>query len=480
MNNTKTLFLLLAILFIAGILRFSFLGHHSLWFDEAFSIDLSSQNFSSIIHEEKNNPPLYHFLLHYWIKFFGSSEVSTRFASASLGIFSIFALFMLGTMLFGNKAGLLSSFLLAISPYHIHYSQEARMYSLVVLLTILSCLFFVKFLKNGKKITFIVYVLISSAAMYTHYFAIFIIIAQNVFIVIKGSYYRKRLVSWFLCQFLLVLLYVPWIWSLFHAIGSSNERFLSDLYLRIPYTLMVFNLGYSGIIIDTYSKHHLMRTILSHWYLIILLTGLIVPLFIFSLKALWQKEKHWGAFAFLYFCFPFILGLLVSLKIPLLEERYYIVTLPAYYLLLSMGILSLRNQKAKAVFIAGILFLTVFSLQNYYFNPLFGKGDWRNVPPYVETFAQKGDILVFYPDHIARAFNYYYHNKDLPEFKVSHLNDVAFHGADRIWLVISHAPDLDYKTILSDKFNVLQNKIFPMSNGIDVFLLTPLDGQIKQ
>ena len=134
---------------------------------------------------------------------------------------------------------------------------------------------------------------------------------------------------------------------------------------------MVFNLGYSGIIIDMYAKQHLMKTMLDHWFLILAVVVLTVPLLMLGLKTIWQREKHWGPFVFLYFFLPFVLALLVSLKIPLLAERYFIVTLPAYYLILSMGILSLKNQRTKAVFLAGILFLTAFSLRNYYFNPKF-------------------------------------------------------------------------------------------------------------
>lgn len=481
-ENKKAIFILITILFLASFFRLFQLGQKSLWLDEAFSINLSSHSLKTIIQGEKNNPPLYHFLLHYWVKIFGKSEASTRLMSAIFSILTIFAIYKLGSELFNSKIAILSSFFLAICPFHIHYSQEARMYSLVVLLTIVSCYFFIKFLKESKKMALFLYFLFSLAAIYTHYFAFFIIAAQNIFIITQKNVYKNQLAYWFLCQFLLFLFYLPWIWSLIQAIEGGKEKYLSHLYLRIPYTLLVFNLGYSGIIINMYAKQHLLQTILNHWFLILAVIVFIIPLFLLGLKTIWQKEHCWKIFILLYFFLPFILALLISIKIPLLAERYFIVTLPAYYLILSAGILSLRTLKTKAIFLSGILFLTAFSLKNYYFNPKFGKGAWRDVAKYIETYSQKNDAITFYPKHIAVAFNYYYKG-NLEKFGVSSLAEIKNYKTNpykRIWFIISHAPKFNYEAVLAKDYNILEKKIFPISNGIHVFLLALSESNTKK
>jgi uncharacterized membrane protein len=79
------------------------------------------------------HPPLYYVILHYWINLFGDTEFSTRFLSVIFGLFSIFMIYKVGTLLFNKNVGMLSSLLLALSVFHIQYSQEVRMYLFISL-----------------------------------------------------------------------------------------------------------------------------------------------------------------------------------------------------------------------------------------------------------------------------------------------------------------------------------------------------------
>ena len=120
---------------IGALLRLHNLGTESLWADEAASSTQAKDSLADLIKRtaRDNYPPLHNLALFAAIKLFGDSEWSLRLPSATFGVANIAALYWLGTMTVGRTAGLIGAVLLALSPFHLWYSQEARMYSLLAL-----------------------------------------------------------------------------------------------------------------------------------------------------------------------------------------------------------------------------------------------------------------------------------------------------------------------------------------------------------
>jgi uncharacterized membrane protein len=134
----KRNYLIAVIIFLGFLLRLYRLTDQSIWLDEAWSIYHSQQPLSQIIGLKDNTPPLYYLLLHFWMQIKSNSEFSARLLSTFLGTISIYVTYLLGSLIFNKKTGILAALLLAISPIHIYYSQETRAYSLFFLLTLLS------------------------------------------------------------------------------------------------------------------------------------------------------------------------------------------------------------------------------------------------------------------------------------------------------------------------------------------------------
>src|SRR5205085_742609 len=130
---------LLLIIALGALLRIYKLGSDSVWLDEAYSIQISHKSLPEIVEETSKDvhPPLYYFALHYWIKLFGDSEFYARLLSALFGTLAILVIYFVGALLFDRATGLLASLLVALSPFNIAFSQEARMYTLFTLLAIL-------------------------------------------------------------------------------------------------------------------------------------------------------------------------------------------------------------------------------------------------------------------------------------------------------------------------------------------------------
>ena len=142
MNGARTsrwlLALTLAALLLAFALRIYRLPDQSLWYDEALSIHYANQSLRGLLAgvSGSDHPPLHSLLLHFWMGITGRSEFSVRYLSLWWGVLGVALLYRLGKQFFNKSTALLAMALLVVSPFHIWYSQEARMYSLALALSL--------------------------------------------------------------------------------------------------------------------------------------------------------------------------------------------------------------------------------------------------------------------------------------------------------------------------------------------------------
>src|ERR1700690_770049 len=131
-----------ALLIVAGagiILRLHLLTAKDFWDDEAASVIFASlpwPSFLKTIWNYEANMSLYYILLRAWMHF-GDNEAAIRSLSVLFGVALIPAIYILGKRLFGEREGVVSAMLSAVNMFQIRYSQEARAYSLVMLLSVL-------------------------------------------------------------------------------------------------------------------------------------------------------------------------------------------------------------------------------------------------------------------------------------------------------------------------------------------------------
>jgi hypothetical protein len=154
---------------IGAAIRLSGLDRLSFWLDETTSVRIARQPFAAIWQDVGDtHPPLYHLLLHAWL-LGGTSEAWVRLLSALLGIATIPALYALGRVLVGRRVALGAAWLLALLPWHIWYSQEARMYAAVGLLGVLSLLAGACWLRQAGPGWGAAYVLATVTGIYCEY-----------------------------------------------------------------------------------------------------------------------------------------------------------------------------------------------------------------------------------------------------------------------------------------------------------------------
>jgi 4-amino-4-deoxy-L-arabinose transferase-like glycosyltransferase len=177
--------LLAAITIAAAAMRFATIDVQSYWFDEALTAKLVGLPFFDMLSEIPDTeltPPLHYVIAWPWAHVIGTGEAALRSLSALFGIALVPVAYLLGRELLSRRAGLVVALLVAFNPLLVWYSQEARPYSLLVLLCALSMLFCVRAV--GRRTTRDLWLWASASvlALLTHYFAAFLVVPEALWL----------------------------------------------------------------------------------------------------------------------------------------------------------------------------------------------------------------------------------------------------------------------------------------------------------
>jgi mannosyltransferase len=177
---------------VAAALRFYGIGHQGFWFDEANSAQLvrfSPGKMLGLIPQSESTPPLYYCVAWVWARVWGDGEAGLRSLSAVAGVLTVPVAYAIGARLVTRRAGLIAAALTAFSPLLIWYSQEARSYSMLVMLTALSLLAFAYARETPAPRVLTLWVLSSALALATHYFAAVTVVPEAAWLLVQ---HRRR------------------------------------------------------------------------------------------------------------------------------------------------------------------------------------------------------------------------------------------------------------------------------------------------
>jgi mannosyltransferase len=182
---TKVAFALTAIVLLGAALRFSTLGVQSFWLDEAYTHAIVAHGLGhalATIPKTESTPPLYYVLVWLWSRIFGTGEVGLRSFSALCGVLTIPVLYLLGTRLVSRRVGLVAALLTAVNPLLFWYSQEARAYALMVLLSAATLVLLVRAVRDPAPRRLLAWGAASAVALATHYFAALAVAPEGIWL----------------------------------------------------------------------------------------------------------------------------------------------------------------------------------------------------------------------------------------------------------------------------------------------------------
>jgi 4-amino-4-deoxy-L-arabinose transferase-like glycosyltransferase len=195
-TRDATMLALGALVALAAVIRFLRIGHQGFWFDEgntALLVHYSVGQMLGLIRHSESTPPLYYLLTWAWAHVFGYGEAPLRSLSALVGVLVVPVAYALGARLLDRRAGLIAAALAACNPLLIWYSQEARSYELLVLLSGLSLLAFLIAREGPSPRAITAWAIASALALATHYYALLLVVPEAVWLL---ALHRRRPPVW--------------------------------------------------------------------------------------------------------------------------------------------------------------------------------------------------------------------------------------------------------------------------------------------
>lgn len=472
---------LTAILTLALVLRLALIGKESLWFDEIFSITLAARDLGAALAAERTNPPLHFVLLHLWMKLFGTSAESARALSVIPSLLAVWGTFALGRMLYGERAGLIAALGMAISSFQVYYAQEARTFALLLCLLTYSCLSFaVITLKESPRLRgwLLLYFVTTLLALYSHFYAVFFVAAQNIYFVGRWKAHRRITKLWVVVQVALGLLFLPWLLQMIAAAGAGGQV-RRHLWLKLPQTFFSFLAGDSLIPLDENAVLNIRETLRANMIWLVLS---VVGFGLILLEAVRTARRHPSAAAFcaVMILGPVLMSFVVSLRIPMFEERYLIGVTPLLYVFLAAGLAQPHAEGRTALrrsAVAMVSLVIVVSLAQYYFHPRFGRDEWREVGKLLNTAAEHGELVLVEPDYVDICIRYYSEGElnllpitdDIPADpdKLAALIE-RLRGHGTFWHVRSNYRDRALISRIESVFESTESWTFTKDKGIEV------------
>ena len=409
-----------AILLLAFALRLYRLDYQSIWYDEGVSIHLAQKSLAALTAHTAGDihPPLYYYLLHFWIRVAGSSEFAVAFFSLTFGLFLVPLVYRIGQHLYNPMVGSLAALLVAISPYNLWYSQEMRMYTLGASLGLVSLYSLLQLVARagygiqgtGCRAYWVGYILSAALGLYTLYYFVFLLVFLNLFILDWWLWARRQGVRasvlwyWVLAQLAVFLLYLPWLPIALHQAVDPPVppwRAFTPFWQVIVKSWSALALGQS---VEPRAVWPVLLTIAIIYSLGVVYAGTgfrtqDTPLRLARACILWG-----------YTFVPVLAICLASLWTPLFHVRYVFTYSPAFYILLAAGIAWLRKRWRLGLWLvlSLILVASAYSIYNFHFDPRYAADDHRAAVEHIADRWRPGEAILINAGYAYPTFLYYY------------------------------------------------------------------------
>lgn len=422
MKLTRIHILLITITIVGAAIRLSQLGWNSLWLDEAATLWFASKGYIGVwnsVLSGEYNPPLFYWLEVFMLNF-GRSEFVLRFIPCVAGIATIPATCLLGKEWRNESIGLAGAALLAFSPYHVYFSQEARAYTLVILFAVLMMWAYLKACKSQSYTWWITTAAFAALAFWTHFYVFILIAFLFMYALWNTKWEKEKLKRVLISGVAYVWFTLPIVLATFYLLKLRTDE------------APTFGIQGAGIIPDLLWNFGL------HWNISSVLFFL---LFCLGLWVIWRTAPPKALFAAFIFFGCLLITIPLSLKIPMVS-RYLLYLLPFYLLIISEPILHyLKDKRVQTIILCALIALGTGPL--WQMQTQFTKDDWRGFATYLTERTKDGDVVITCPAYMDLPLNYYYNNTtDKTTMKPgSNLTEIQWYTVpDKTWFVMT--PDV--------------------------------------
>jgi 4-amino-4-deoxy-L-arabinose transferase-like glycosyltransferase len=473
---------LLAILLLAFALRMVRLGDLRMWGDEGFSVYSGQRGLYAITFEGKDvdpHPPLYYYLLHFYLPLAGFSELAVRYFSVLFGMATVALMFTVGKKMYDARVGVVAAAFTAIAPFAVHYSQEVRMYALVIFLSALTVYLFVqlferdastfhasRFTQNakrntqyairnthyisrfllGSRVLWLAFALVMLLIQYTQYQAAFLFVAQGLFLL---PFLKKRFAfaaRWSAVACVVVVLFLPWLFLHSASAFSDVKDVAGD---TVPMDAATFLArGFAALTMGpTLPPANALP--FAALFLALVVVGLLIAL---ATRA--AKANDW--LLVLLVAVPMLSLYPLYVAAPLYRGRLFALALVPLVLLIARSVM-LIAQRARWLGIpigAAIVVGSVVGLNHYYFRYSRYSAvveDYLPAIRAIEERAQPGDVVLFHAYWHEGYFWSHYRGAPIEYRALEKQEDLEYAVAKprNVWAIVQALPHHDAETWLA-------------------------------
>jgi uncharacterized membrane protein len=389
------------VILIGTGLRLFRLGYQSLWFDESISLVIARtlaipQILANVV--RSSHPPFYSLLLHAWVQAAGTSDYSARFLSAAGSLLSVPLIYRIGRSLFDRKVGLWAALLLAVQPFQIQYAQEARMYALLLFLTLVTLLAFTRAMRTGSFRWWSVYLSSFILALYTHYFIGFTVLTYHLFAAVYLRRYRRMWPAILTADVIALIAFLPQLRMFFREL----DVVVGNYWLATPSLVSALTTVYF-LTFGAYQR----KLLVIYTSLFAIFALLAVGLYeVFARKTdkasfRWQILLVMGAFV------PIILVFIISQIESIYLNRTLIICTPFLTLLLAI-ILRRTHSRSPVPYLAIVTSVCVIVVfWGIYITPSATKEPLREAAEYIWQNKESDDLVIHLTQWTALPFTCY-------------------------------------------------------------------------
>ena len=384
-KEKKLKWLNLLIIILGIIFIFIPIFHTNLWFDESYSVAMAKHGFVDIWNITGNDvhPPLYYWILHIIYLIFGSNILIYRlFSGICISILGILGFTHIRKD-FGEKTGIIFSFLVLFLPYVTLYSGEIRMYSLGMLLGTIMAIYGYRIYKgNITKLTYIFFGISSLLLAYTHYYGLMLAGIVNlvlfIFLVKNAKTRKQDLIKFIVTAVIQVVLYMPWLLKFIkQATGVSNGFWIT---LSFPETIYdVLTIQFKGNL---------------SFYPIILVTCLYAYIIYIASKTSKEEKKEAKISTYLYISIIAVaLGISLIMQSAILLSRYLLIS--TGLIIFTIAFFMAKDTKVvRVIAICAIIVILSCISGNVAIKENYSKQN-EDCLNYLQSKFQEGDIIVY-------------------------------------------------------------------------------------
>jgi 4-amino-4-deoxy-L-arabinose transferase-like glycosyltransferase len=382
------------VLLLAGFgLRVFHAAHQEIWGDEGAKLEVVNQGLAHLYSPGAEvHPRFFHTWLFLWFRLFGYNVFGLRMLVVLFGVLGLPLIYVLARRLFvvqappaarraGQVASLAALLVLVVSPFHIAYSQDLTMYSLLFVMVTLSSYTLLCALARNTWPAWGLYALVTLLMMHTHYYAAFAVAAQALYVLLC---HRRALLAWVGAQVVVAAGFLPWLYLHYRLLAGQTVDHTSHL-----------SLGNLGFILQTAALGFTVgATFPAAWAW---LGWLFIALVLVALGMLLthRATRATGLLLGLWLLVPIPFVWAFDVVLQHFGERFVSMSLPPLVLLLGWGISRVPLRKAGPALVAGAYVLaSAVALRGWYYDPAFLKSRYGEMLGLVSRQAQPGDALL--------------------------------------------------------------------------------------